>query len=158
MKNRMDVPQEYEPVLPGKVEAHLAKKKAQAAENSLLTQTAIAVGKAIAQLRPVSFDTLMCEIFHLMNSEISNPLVSTTSVTSFPVLRKRASTIDENPKGGTTLNDLRSQLPECPLEYQIPHIPGSHTALVIEIHAPTSIGRRRCSPGRSPVSSITPTS
>ena len=84
MKNRMDVPQEYEPVLPGKVEAHLAKKKAQAAENSLLTQTAIAVGKAeahlakkkaqaaenslltqtaiavgkaIAQLRPVSFDT-----------------------------------------------------------------------------------------------------
>ena len=38
MKNRMDVPQEYEPVLPGKVEAHL-KKKAQAA-NSLLTQTA----------------------------------------------------------------------------------------------------------------------
>ena len=33
------------------------------------------------------------------------------------------------------MNDLRSQLPECPLEYQIPHIPGSHTALVIEIHA-----------------------
>ena len=32
------------------------------------------------------------------------------------------------------MNDLRSQLPECPLEYQIPHIPGSHTALVIEIH------------------------
>ena len=50
MKNRMDVPQEYEPVLPGKVEAHLAKKKAQAAENSLLTQTAIAVGKVIMQL------------------------------------------------------------------------------------------------------------
>ena len=43
--------------------------------------------------------------------------------------------IDENPKGGTTLNDLRAQLPECPLEYQVPHIPGSHTALVIEIHA-----------------------
>ena len=58
MKNRMDVPKEYSPVLPGKVEAHLAKKKAQeTAENSLLTQTAIAVGKAIAQLRPVSFDT-----------------------------------------------------------------------------------------------------
>ena len=57
MKNRMDVPQEYEPVLPGKAEAHLAKKKAQAAENSLLTQTAIAVGKVIAQLRPISFDT-----------------------------------------------------------------------------------------------------
>ena len=28
--------------------------------------------------------------------------------------------IDENPKGGTTLNDLRAQLPECPLEYQDP--------------------------------------
>ena len=58
MKNRMDVPQEYEPVLPGKVEAHLAKKKAQKTDqDSLLTQTAIAVGKVIAQLRPVSFDT-----------------------------------------------------------------------------------------------------
>ena len=33
------------------------------------------------------------------------------------------------------MNDLRRQLPECPLEYQIPHIPGSHTALVIEITA-----------------------
>ena len=32
------------------------------------------------------------------------------------------------------MNDLRAQLPECPLEYQIPHIPGSHTALVIEIN------------------------
>ena len=42
--------------------------------------------------------------------------------------------IDENPKGGATLNDLRAQLPECPLEYQVPHIPGSHTALVIEIN------------------------
>ena len=31
MKNRMDVPvSEYEPVLPGKVKAHLAKKKTQA--------------------------------------------------------------------------------------------------------------------------------
>ena len=58
MKNRMDVPQEYSPVLPSKVQEHLSKKKAQeTAENSLLTQTAIAVGKAIAQLRPVSFDT-----------------------------------------------------------------------------------------------------
>ena len=38
-------------------------------------------------------------------------------------------------KGDNSLNDLRAQLPECPLEYQIPHIPGSHTALVIEIHA-----------------------
>jgi len=33
------------------------------------------------------------------------------------------------------LNDLRAQLPECPLEYQIPHIPDSHTALVIEVNA-----------------------
>ena len=33
------------------------------------------------------------------------------------------------------MDDLRTQLPECPLEYQIPHIPGSHTALVIEINA-----------------------
>lgn len=33
------------------------------------------------------------------------------------------------------MNDLRLQLPTCPLEYQIPHIPGSHTALVIEINA-----------------------
>ena len=31
------------------------------------------------------------------------------------------------------MNDLRTLLPVCPLEYQIPHIPGSHTALVIEI-------------------------
>ena len=33
------------------------------------------------------------------------------------------------------MNDLRTQLPECLLEYQVPHIPGSHTALVIEITA-----------------------
>ena len=33
------------------------------------------------------------------------------------------------------MNDLRTQLPECPLEYQIPHIRSSHTALVIEINA-----------------------
>ena len=58
MKNRMDVPQEYEPVLPSKVEAHLAKKKAQAAEDSLLTQTAIAVGKVIMQLELVSPNSL----------------------------------------------------------------------------------------------------
>ncbi len=31
MQDRMNVPQEYEPVLPGKVEAHIAKKKAAAA-------------------------------------------------------------------------------------------------------------------------------
>ena len=50
MKNRMDVPKEYEPVLPGKVEAHLAKKKEQASQDSLLTQTAVAVGKVIGQM------------------------------------------------------------------------------------------------------------
>ena len=33
------------------------------------------------------------------------------------------------------MNDIRHQLPICPLEYQIPHIPGSRTALVIEINA-----------------------
>ena len=33
------------------------------------------------------------------------------------------------------MNDLRLQLPTCPLEYQVPHIPASHTALVIEINA-----------------------
>lgn len=33
------------------------------------------------------------------------------------------------------MNDGRTQLPECPLEYQVPHIPGTHTALVIEINA-----------------------
>lgn len=33
------------------------------------------------------------------------------------------------------MNDLRTRLPECPLEYQVPHIPASHTALVIEINA-----------------------
>ena len=58
MKNRMDVPKEYEPVLPGKVEAHLAKKKTQAAQDSLLAQTAIAVGKVIMQLELVSPNSL----------------------------------------------------------------------------------------------------
>lgn len=33
------------------------------------------------------------------------------------------------------MSDLRTQLPECPLGYQIPYIPASHTALVIEITA-----------------------
>ncbi|MDE0681621.1 MAG: hypothetical protein OXI63_01780 [Candidatus Poribacteria bacterium] len=50
MKNRMDVPEEYEPVLPGKVKAHLVKKQAKT-DNSLLTQTVIAVGKVIAMLQ-----------------------------------------------------------------------------------------------------------
>ena len=59
VKNRMDIPDEYEPVLPGKVEAHLAKKNEQAAQDSLLTQTTIAVGKVIEQLQlecPTSFE------------------------------------------------------------------------------------------------------
>ena len=50
MKNRMDVPETYEPVLPGKVQEHIEKKKAQAAADTLLTQTATAVGKVIGQL------------------------------------------------------------------------------------------------------------
>lgn len=33
------------------------------------------------------------------------------------------------------MTDIRSQLPECPLAYQIPDIPGSHTALGIDINA-----------------------
>ena len=33
------------------------------------------------------------------------------------------------------MNDIRTQIPECPLEYQVPHISGSHTALVIKINA-----------------------
>ena len=37
MKNRMDVPEEYEPVLPGKVKAHIEKKKAQAETEAQIT-------------------------------------------------------------------------------------------------------------------------
>ena len=33
------------------------------------------------------------------------------------------------------MTDIRTQLPECPLEYEVPPIPGNHTALVIEITA-----------------------
>ena len=33
------------------------------------------------------------------------------------------------------MNDIRTQLPECPLEYEVPLIPGTHTALVIPIAA-----------------------
>jgi hypothetical protein len=33
------------------------------------------------------------------------------------------------------LKDIRTQLPECPLEYEVPPIPGTHTALVIVINA-----------------------
>lgn len=50
VKNRMDVPETYQPVLPGKVQEHIEKKKAQAEQDSLLTQTATAVGKVIGQL------------------------------------------------------------------------------------------------------------
>ena len=63
MKNRMNVPEVYEPVLPGKVEGYIAKQKAAAA----------------------------------------------------------------------AVNDLRAQLPECPLAYEVPFIPGDHTALVMPI-------------------------
>ena len=94
MKNRMDVPQEYEPVLPGKVEAHLAKKKAQAADqDSLLTQTAIAVGKVIGQMElenPISFDTF--DIRDLSPDELrdlKSACVLTTSLTSYSGHRER---------------------------------------------------------------------
>lgn len=30
------------------------------------------------------------------------------------------------------MNDLRTRLPDCPLEYEIPYIPGTHTAVVID--------------------------
>jgi len=33
------------------------------------------------------------------------------------------------------LNDIRAQLPECPLAYEVPRIPGNHTALVIAVTA-----------------------
>ena len=33
------------------------------------------------------------------------------------------------------MTDLRTQLPECPLAYEVPHIPVTHTALVITINA-----------------------
>ena len=33
------------------------------------------------------------------------------------------------------MTDIRTQLPECPLEYEVPPIPGNHTALVIAINA-----------------------
>ena len=61
MKNRMGLPKEYEPVLPGKVKAHIEKKKAQETDkDSLLTQTALAVGNVIGQLKlenPTSLET-----------------------------------------------------------------------------------------------------
>ena len=31
--------------------------------------------------------------------------------------------------------DIRKQLPECPLEYEVPLIPGTHTALIISVNA-----------------------
>ena len=33
------------------------------------------------------------------------------------------------------MTDIRTQLPECPLEYQIPHIPQNHSAIVIDTNA-----------------------
>lgn len=33
------------------------------------------------------------------------------------------------------MTDLRAQLPECPLEYEVPYIPANHTALVIPVNA-----------------------
>lgn len=50
MKNRMNVPETYEPVLPQKVKSFTDKKKEQASTDTLLTQTATAIGKVIGQL------------------------------------------------------------------------------------------------------------
>ena len=50
MKNRMNVPEPYEPVLPEKVKGYIEKKKTQASQDSRLTQTANAVGKVIGQM------------------------------------------------------------------------------------------------------------
>lgn len=36
MKNRMGLPNEYEPVLPGKVKAHIEKKKAQETDGKII--------------------------------------------------------------------------------------------------------------------------
>ena len=33
------------------------------------------------------------------------------------------------------MNDLRAQLPECPLEYEVPYIPTTHTVLVIVVNS-----------------------
>ncbi|MYA71088.1 hypothetical protein F4009_05610 [Candidatus Poribacteria bacterium] len=33
------------------------------------------------------------------------------------------------------MDDIRTQLPECPLEYEVPYIPATHAALVIRINA-----------------------
>ena len=33
------------------------------------------------------------------------------------------------------MTDIRARLPECPLEYEMPHIPATHTALVIKVNA-----------------------
>lgn len=33
------------------------------------------------------------------------------------------------------MTDIRTQLPECPLEYEVPLLPGSHTALVISVNS-----------------------
>ena len=32
------------------------------------------------------------------------------------------------------MKDIRTQLPKCPLEYQVPYIPSTHTAIVIDIN------------------------
>ena len=100
MKNRMDVPQEYEPVLPGKVEAHLAKKQAQETDqDSLLTQTAIGIGKVIMQLELLSPNSPnKFDVRHLTPGqfqELRIRLCQPPQLTSSPASRKRASMIDD---------------------------------------------------------------
>ena len=95
MKNRMDVPKEYEPVLPGKVEAHLAKKKEtqETDQDSLLTQTAIGIGKVIMQLELLSPNSPnKFDVRHLTPGQFQelNLLVSITSAHLIPGIEKES--------------------------------------------------------------------
>lgn len=44
------------------------------------------------------------------------------------------------------MKDIRTQLPKCPLEYQVPHIPNNHTAIVIDIDTADIDGQERMLP------------
>ena len=60
--------------------------------------------------------------------------------------------IDENPKGGATLNDLRAQLPECPLEYQSP----AHSRLTHSTRYPDPHRRHRLAGEDAPLDARQP--
>ena len=44
------------------------------------------------------------------------------------------------------VKDGRTQLPKCPLEYQVPYIPSTHTAIVIDINTANIEGQERMLP------------